>query len=75
MYNDMMHAPLYGSYRTRTFSEVFPDANEFVEAYVNSGLYPSTVQIPTTSLTALYYLLYARYGNSHIASSDENQFK
>lgn len=75
MYNDMLHAPLYGSYRTRTFSEVFPDANEFVEAYVNSGLYPSTVQIPTTSLTALYYLLYARYGNSHIASSDENQFK
>lgn len=31
--------------------------------------------ISAESATTLYYLLYARYGNSTIASSDENQFK
>ena len=31
-------------------------------------------QASMRAVTTLYYLLYARYGNSHIASSDENQF-
>lgn len=31
--------------------------------------------ISVENATTLYYLLYAKFGNSHIASSDENQFK
>lgn len=63
---------LYGNYRTRKFTDIFPDITVFTEAYTDNGI-PQTIS--TETLTTLYYLLYARYGNSHIASSDENQFK
>lgn len=33
------------------------------------------LMIKQTNAETLYYLLYAKFGNSHIASSDENQFK
>jgi hypothetical protein len=61
----------YGSYRTRTFSDIFPNLDEFWIKY-NEVLIPQ--KINEDSVTTLYYLLYAKYGNSHIASSDENQF-
>lgn len=65
-------ASLYGNFRTRTFTDIYTTLDSFKEDY-------STCGIPTTlsdeSLTTLYYLLYARYGNSNVASSDENQFK
>lgn len=72
---------LYGNYRTRTFQDIFPDYAAFKESY-GVGI-PKTIRdtdpvSPSTAentLKTLYYLLYARYGNSHIASSDENQFK
>lgn len=63
---------LYGRYRTRTFCEVFPDKKTFRDALVSCGL---SISLTEESITNLYYLLYAQYGNSHIASSDENQFK
>lgn len=63
---------LYGSYRTRKFSDIWGNVNEFLEDYENIGI-PTTINI--TTATTLYYLLYARYGNSNIASSDETQFK
>ena len=63
---------LYGNYRTRTFTNIFDSFEVFEETYINCGI-PTTLS--TASLTTLYYLLYARYGNSSIASSDENQFK
>lgn len=63
----------YGEFRTRTFSDIFGDVNEFTEGY-NSSQIPNKFKNTGTLLT-LYYLLYSRYGNSHIASSDENQFK
>lgn len=66
----------YGGYRTRSFADIWDNEEDFVEEYGN---------FPTGSLTdtnlqqgdieGLYYLLYARYGNSHSAYSDENQFK
>lgn len=59
--------------RTRTFSEIFPDVNSFTLAVYGSGLHNAA--FTTDSCDKLYYLLYASYGNSHIASSDENQFK
>ena len=62
----------YGSYRTRTFANIFPSFEEFEEAYHKVGL---TIQFnESLSLTQLYTMLYAHYGNSHIAYSDENQF-
>lgn len=63
---------LYGNYRQRKFTEIWEEVETFLEDYQNAGI---PVTISTTSATTLYYLLYARYGNSTIASSDENQFK
>ena len=63
----------YGSYRTRTFAEIFPSINHFSDEY-NSSKIPTKFR-DENSISTLYYLLYGRYGNSHIAYSDENQFK
>ena len=63
---------VYGSYRTRTFTDIYPKVEDFIKDYTYNGI-KST--ITTDSITTLYYLLYARYGNSHIVNSDENQFK
>lgn len=62
----------YGSYRTRKFSDIYPDVDTFLEDY-KSGEIPAELTDDTAK--TLYYLLYARYGNSHIAYDDENQFK
>ena len=64
---------LYGNYRTRTFTEIFPDEDTFVNEVRESRLNNPSITIE--HLQQLYYLLYAAYGNSNIASSDENQFK
>ena len=63
---------LYGNYRTRTFANIFTTLEDFKEDFITNGI-PTTLS--DTNLTTLYYLLYARYGNSSIASSDETQFK
>lgn len=60
---------LYGNFRTRTFCEIFPDLETF------KAEYQATPLVSIDNVDQLYYLLYARYGNSNIASSDENQFK
>lgn len=64
----------YGSYRTRTFADIFPDYEAFFDGYdmspINTG-----EEYEIQAVSKAYYLLYARYGNSHIAYSDENQFK
>ena len=68
MWNDS----LYGNYRTRKFTDIYPNVQSFLAEYKNIGIPKSvTNEIAQT----IYYLLYANYGNSHIASSDENQFK
>ena len=70
---------LYGTYRTKKFSDVWTNAADFISDYQNIGI---PVIIPVTddsgaagTATTLYYLLYARYGNSTVASSDPTQFK
>lgn len=63
----------YGSYRTRTFADIYGSAEMFAEEYNNSKI-PAKFTNASTILT-LYYLLYGRYGNSNIAFTDENQFK
>lgn len=62
----------YGCYRTRTFSDIYTSAEEFIADYSTSPLYNEYLE---KDLNKLYYLLYGKYGNSHVASSDENQFK
>lgn len=63
---------MYGYFRTRTFCDIFPDFDTFLAEVKESQI---EVPISDSSLKNLYYLLYARYGNSHISSFDENQFK
>lgn len=63
---------LYGNYRTRKFTDIYDNVDSFLADYSDNGL---PMLVDTTNMTTLFYLLYARYGNSTIASSDENQFK
>ena len=72
LYEKYNGSSLYGNFRTRTFADIFTDVDVFKEDYNNNGI---PVSISDVNLTTLYYLLYARYGNSNIASSDETQFK
>lgn len=67
-----MSQSYYGSYRTRTFADIFSSIEEF-DAVYKGGEIPQ--KLSEQSIKTLYYLLYARYGNSHIAFDDENQFK
>lgn len=62
----------YGNYRQRKFTQIWEDVQGFLNDYTSAGI---PAMISETSATTLYYLLYARYGNSTIASRDENQFK
>lgn len=72
-YNPMIN----GNYRTRTFKQIFEDSDTFAEQYSESGINFGEfgAGFDTHQLTLIYGLLYARYGNSNIASDDENQFK
>lgn len=63
--------PQYGNYRTRQFKQIFPDTDTFVSEVRASDL----SILEEKDLNIIYALLYARYGNSTIASDDENQFK
>ena len=59
---------LYGNFRNRKFSEIFPDDVTFNQAFKET---PFGDCINEESTNLLFYLLYAEYGNSTIASSDE----
>lgn len=61
----------YGNFRTRTFANIFEEEDVFNQTLKECGV---PLKITEESLSTLFYLLYARYGNSHIASYDENQF-
>ena len=62
----------YQTYRTNTFQEIWDSADKFIGEYKSNGI-PSTIN--ETSCRTLYYLLYAKYGNSAITNRDVNQFK
>lgn len=69
----MLNNTYYGSYRSRTFSEIYPNFDKFKEDY-------DTIKFAyrfnkDETLETAYYLLLANYAGSHIASSDENQFR
>ena len=68
----MINVEMLPQYDTKLMTEVWSQASEFLNDYQNIGI-PTTIS--TANATTLYYLLYARYGNTPIANYDENQWK
>ena len=68
----MWNKSLYGNYRQVKFTDVWQTAESFVSDYKNNGI---ETTISDKTATTLYYLLYSRYGNNVLASSDTNRFK
>ena len=68
----MSNVNMIPQYDTKLFTEIWEDATEFVYDYKHIGI-PATIS--DTNATTLFYLLFARYGNSPIANYDEQQFK
>ena len=60
------------TYDTVKFTDVFNSSTAFLSDYKDNGI-PAT--IGDENATTLFYLLYARYGNSTIAFTDVTQFK
>lgn len=65
-------AELYGNYRNRTFSDIFPNVDIFRTEYENTEFSALTSEV---NLSIVYYLLYAEHANDPISNADENQFK
>lgn len=59
------------TYGTPRFKDIYENFSSFDAAMATSGI---PLKISNTSLSTLYYLLYARYGLSHIATTDTAQF-
>lgn len=59
-------------YNTLTFTDIWSSADAFKTDYKASGY---TQLLSDPYILTLYYLLYARYGNSPIANYDTNQWK
>ena len=63
---------LFQSFYNFKFTDIYKDIDTFLEDYNNNGI-PTVIS--QESATTLFYLLYARYGNSTLSNSDTNQFK
>ena len=63
---------MFPQYDTKLMTEVWNSASDFLTDYQNVGI-PTTIS--NQNATTLYYLLYAKYGNTPIANYDENQWK
>ena len=65
---------LYKNKRTRTFSQVWDNAEVFSSDFTSCGLINSNIgfSIEPQTVSTIYYLLYSRYGNSSVASSRVN---
>lgn len=68
----MSNVEMIPQYDTKLMTEIWDEASDFLADYQNVGI-PTTIS--TQNATTLYYLLYARYGNTPIANYDENQWK
>ena len=68
----MNNVEMFPQYDTKLMTEVWNDASSFLTDYQNVGI-PTTIS--NQNATTLYYLLYAKYGNTPIANYDENQWK
>ena len=64
-------------YNTLTFAQIWDSLAKFTADY-NDGIqyfYQNPSPLKPDSVSTLYFLLYAKYGNSPIANNDVNQFK
>ena len=68
----MSNVEMFPQYDTKLMTEVWSSASDFLTDYQAAGI-PTTIS--NQNATTLYYLLYARYGNTPIANYDENQWK
>ena len=68
----MINVDMLPQYDTKLMTDVWSKATDFVADYQNIGI-PTTITVQNA--TTLYYLLYARYGNTPIANYDEEQWK
>lgn len=75
MSNIMFDDGLFRSYFTKKFSDFWDSADEFYEEWNEIGPFRGCMSDEETSIKMIFYLLYAQYGNSHIANFDETQFK
>ena len=55
-------------YSTKKFTDIYETLNDFIYDYNNIGI-PKIISVE--NCTTLYYLLYAKFGNSPIANYDE----
>lgn len=72
---DAFFEPYYGNFRSRTFAEIFEaegDSYEYFKEKFGETTFADC--ITDDYLEKTFYLLYAKYGNSHIANADEHQF-
>ena len=68
----MNNVEMFPQYDTKLMTEVWSKASDFLTDYQNAGI-PTTIS--DQNATTLYYLLYAKYGNTPIANYDETQWK
>ena len=68
----MINVDMLPQYDTKLMTDVWSKVTDFLADYQNIGI-PTTIS--AQNATTLYYLLYARYGNTPIANYDENQWK
>ena len=68
----MSNVEMFPQYDTKLMTDVWSQASDFLTDYQNAGI-PTTIS--NQNATTLYYLLYARYGNTPIANYAENQWK
>ena len=62
----------FGAYYNPKFTEIWGTAEDFLSDYKACDI---PQMLDDTAATTLFYLLYARYGNDIIASSDRTRFK
>lgn len=84
MSNIMFDDGLFRSYFTKKFSDFWDSADEFYADWNEIGPFRGCLgdtlinDVNVTEeerIKLIFYLLYAQYGNSHIANLDETQFK
>lgn len=62
---------MFGTYQTKTFADEWSDAATFTTDLESCGLDFDNEVLDRAN--TIFYLLYARYGNSHFANMDINQ--
>lgn len=69
---EIMNNPFLPQYNTPLLTDVWNNEDDFVDDMNSCGI---PAKLTGAYARVLFYLLYARYGNSPIANTDVNQFK